>query len=88
VPLCSHMDHSEHSVQVLITEHGIADLRGKSPEERAHCIITNCADPEYRGLLNAYYNSAKSGHTHQSLDSAFAFHKAFMETGNMQDATI
>ena len=87
-PLCSHMDHSEHSVQVLITEQGVADLRGKSPEERAHSIINNCAAPEYKGLLNKYYNSAKSGHTRQSLDTAFAFHKAFMETGNMLDAII
>lgn len=87
-PLCSHMDHSEHSVQVLITEQGVADLRGKNPEERAKSIINNCAAPEYKDLLLNYYRNAKSGHTRQSLDSAFAFHKAFMESGNMQDAII
>lgn len=87
-PLCSHMDHSEHSVQILITEQGVADLRGKNPEERATAIINNCAAPEYKELLEKYYHEAKSGHTRQSLDSAFAFHKAFMETGNMQDAKI
>ncbi|MBL8242068.1 MAG: succinate CoA transferase, partial [Bryobacterales bacterium] len=35
VPLCSHMDHSEHSVQIIVTENGVADLRGKDPHERA-----------------------------------------------------
>src|SRR5664279_3530538 len=39
VPLASHMDHSEHSVQIVATEHGIADLRGRSPYERANEII-------------------------------------------------
>ena len=38
VPMVSHMDHSEHSVNILITEQGIADLRGKSPVERAKAI--------------------------------------------------
>lgn len=87
-PLCSHMDHSEHSVQVLITEQGIADLRGKGPHERATSIIKNCAAPEYKDLLWRYFKSAENGHTPQSLDSAFAFHKAFMATGSMQDAVI
>ncbi len=31
VPMCSHVDHSEHSVKVIITEQGIADLRGLFP---------------------------------------------------------
>ncbi|MBT8044275.1 MAG: acetyl-CoA hydrolase, partial [Verrucomicrobiae bacterium] len=78
----------EHSVQVLITEQGVADLRGKNPDERANLIINNCAGPEYKELLDKYYHTAKSGHTRQSLKSAFAFHKAFMKTGNMQDAKI
>ncbi len=47
VPMCSHMDHSEHSVQVLVTEHGIADFRGKDPRERAELVIANCVDPSY-----------------------------------------
>ena len=33
VPLVSHMDHSEHSVQIVVTEQGLADLRGKDPHE-------------------------------------------------------
>jgi len=87
-PLCSHMDHSEHSVQVLITEQGVADLRGLDPSERAKSIITNCAHPDYKDLLRKYYQSSSQGHTRQSLDSAFAFHKAFIETGNMKDAKL
>ena len=35
VPMVSHLDHSEHSVNIIITEQGVADLRGKSPKERA-----------------------------------------------------
>ena len=31
VPMVSHLDHSEHSVKIIITEYGVADLRGKSP---------------------------------------------------------
>ncbi|MGD9420510.1 MAG: succinate CoA transferase [Verrucomicrobiota bacterium JB025] len=85
-PLCSHMDHSEHSVQILITEQGVADLRGKSPAERAEAIISNCAHPDYKDLLHKYYHLAKSGHTRQSLDSAFAFHKAFLESSDMRKA--
>jgi len=51
VPMVSHLDQSEHSVKVLITEHGVADLRGKSPIQRAHEIIENCVDPDYRDML-------------------------------------
>jgi succinate CoA transferase len=85
VPMCSHMDHSEHSVQVLITEHGIADLRGKDPRERAATIIRNCVDPSYRDLLGAYFKLTENGHTPQSFRSAFAFHEAFLETGDMRN---
>src|ERR1035437_88140 len=54
VPLASHMDHSEHDVQVIITEQGIADLRGKDPHERAQLLINNCAHPDYREQLRDY----------------------------------
>ena len=84
VPMCSHMDHSEHSVQVLITEHGIADLRGKDPRERAATIIGNCVDPSYRDLLWSYFKLTENGHTPQAFRSAFAFHEAFLESGDMR----
>jgi acetyl-CoA hydrolase len=88
VPMCSHMDHSEHSVQVLITEHGVADLRGKDPRERAEAIITHCVDPSYRDLLWTYFKLTENGHTPQSFRSAFAFHEAFLESGDMRNTTF
>lgn len=85
VPLVSHVDHNEHSVQVIVTEHGIADLRGRSPHERADLIIGNCAHPEFRGELHAYLRLVKRGHTPQTLRPAFGFHCRFLDTGNMHD---
>ena len=32
VPMVSHVDHTEHDVQVIVTEHGVADLRWKTPQ--------------------------------------------------------
>ena len=87
VPLVSHMDHSEHSVQVLITEQGIADLRGKSPSERSEAIIENCVHPDYRDDLLAYREKVSDGHTRQSLSSAFFMHQRFLESGDMR-ATV
>ena len=43
VPMVSHVDHTEHDVQVLVTENGLADLRGLSPKERAKLVIEKCA---------------------------------------------
>lgn len=86
VPMCSHMDHSEHSVQVLVTEHGVADLRGKDPRERADAIIRNCVDPSYQDLLWTYFKLTEGGHTPQSFRSAFAFHECFLQTGDMHNA--
>lgn len=63
VPMVSHLDHSEHSVDVLITDQGIADLRGKSPVQKAETIIENCVNPEYKPLLRDYLRLAKGGHT-------------------------
>jgi len=83
VPLVSHLDHSEHSVNVIITEQGIADLRGKDPSERAQAIVKNCAHPDYREELSAYYQSVKGGHTPQTLSLAYAMHQQFMRTGSM-----
>jgi acetyl-CoA hydrolase len=83
VPLCSHLDHSEHSVQVVVTEQGIADLRGKDPLTRAREIVKNCAHPNYRDELSAYLKDVIGGHTPQSLNRAFTLHQRFLETGSM-----
>ncbi len=88
VPLVSHMDHSEHSVAAIITEQGVADLRGKSPHDRALTIIEKCAHPKYRDALLRYCNATKKGHTPHSLGKAFAFHQRFLETGDMTGAVV
>lgn len=85
VPMVSHVDHSEHSVKVIVTEQGVADLRGKSPVQRAEAIIENCVHPQYKQLLWDYMKLGVKGHTPQCLDASFAFHKAFAETGDMRN---
>lgn len=84
VPLVSHMDHSEHSVQIIITEQGVADLRGKDPHERATIIIENCAHPDYRPQLREYITLLKKGHQPMSLSLGPAFHRAFLRHGDMR----
>lgn len=88
VPLVAHLDHSEHSVNVIITEQGIADLRCKDPVQRAKEIILKCAHPDYRELLLKYMGEAKNGHTPQTLSKAFAMHQTFMETKDMRKVSI
>lgn len=85
VPLCSHIDHTEHSVQVIVTEQGVADLRGRDPHERTKLIIEKCAHPDYRDDLFHFCNEMKSGHTPGSLQNAFIFHRQFLETGSMKN---
>ena len=87
VPMASHLDHSEHSVKIIISEHGVADLRGLSPVQRARTIIDNCVDPSYRPLLNDYLNMGIKGQTPQNLNCCFAFHQEFAQSGDMHNAT-
>ena len=88
VPMVSHVDHSEHSVKVLITEYGIADLRSLSPRQRAERIIDQCAHPDYRPLLRTYLDQTSWGQTPVCLEKAFAFHKALSETKDMRNAKL
>lgn len=88
VPMVSHLDHSEHSVKVIVSEYGVADLRGKSPRERAECIIENCAHPDYRPLLKKYVESGAKGQTPINMDNAFCFHQAYIKTGDMENAEV
>ena len=85
VPLVTHEDHSEHSVKIIISEYGVADLRGKCPRARAQEIIDKCAHPDYRPLLQAYLDNNIKGQTPFDMYNAFAFHKAFAETGDMHN---
>ncbi|HDL6937469.1 TPA: succinate CoA transferase [Yersinia enterocolitica] len=83
VPMCTHVDHSEHSVKVIVTEQGVADLRGLSPIQRAVAIINNCAHPMYRDYLHQYLAQAKGGHLHHDLTQAFRLHQNLFEYGSM-----
>lgn len=86
VPMVSHVDHTEHDVDVVVTEQGIADLRGLTPRERAELIIKNCAHPMYKEALQSYYDEAKAtvgGQTPHMLTKAFTFHNNLAEHGTM-----
>ncbi|MDR2859763.1 MAG: acetyl-CoA hydrolase, partial [Mediterranea sp.] len=85
VPMVSHHDHNEHSVNIIITEQGIADLRGKSPTERAREIIENCAHPDYKNILWDYLKIVSKGQTPHCLQAAFAMHIALNQTGDMKN---
>jgi succinate CoA transferase len=87
VPMITHVDHSEHSVQVIATEWGVADVRGIAPRKRAELIIDRCAHPDYRDALHAYARQAATGHTANKVNSAFSFHDRFEKTGDMRDGS-
>ena len=83
VPFVSHQDSSEHDVNIIVTEQGVADLRGKGPAQRAETIIENCAHPDYKQLLWDYLKMAKGGHTKHYLPAAFAMHDTLARKGDM-----
>lgn len=83
VPMVSHVDQNEHSVNVIISEHGVADLRGKSPIQRAEEIIENCVDPSYKQILRDYLKLSGPCHTPTNLHACFEMHTEFMKSGNM-----
>jgi succinyl-CoA:acetate CoA-transferase len=87
VPMVPHVDHTEHEVNVVATENGLADLRGLDPKERAREIIDKCAHPDYRPLLSEYLReaAAKGGHEPHILSKAFDFHRRLTEKGTMKD---
>jgi len=87
VPQASHVDHIMQDVMVIVTEQGLADLRGLSPKQRAELIIANCAHPDYRPLLEDYYRRARrDSYGQQSpslLAEALSWHQRYIETGTM-----
>jgi succinyl-CoA:acetate CoA-transferase len=88
VPMVSHVDNTEHCVDVIVTEIGLADLRGLSPVERAEVIIENCAHPDYRPLLREYFEKAKKtvgGHEPHILEEAFSFHQRLKQQKTMKN---
>ncbi|MDR1711378.1 MAG: acetyl-CoA hydrolase/transferase family protein [Propionibacteriaceae bacterium] len=88
VPMVSHHDHTEHDVHVIITEQGLADIRGLGPQQRAKVIIEKCAHPDYKPILEDYFAravaTANSQHTPHILREALDFHIRFLETGSMK----
>ena len=87
VPMVSHVDHTEHDVDVVVTEQGLADLRGLSPRQRAKLIIENCSHPDYRPLLRDYEERAErlsfGKHTPHLLHESLAWHDRYVRTGRM-----
>jgi succinyl-CoA:acetate CoA-transferase len=89
VPFATHIDHTEHDTMGIVTEFGFADLRGRSPKQKAKEVIEKCAHPDYRPLLWDYVKrSSKSPsfgqHSPHMLKEAFGFHTRFLETGDMR----
>ncbi len=86
VPMVSHVDHTEHDVDVIVTEWGLADLRGLAPRERAPLIIENCAHPDYRPQLRDYVARALAGggQTPHVLGEALSWHVRYSQHGSMR----
>ena len=87
VPMCSHVDHTEHDTQIVVTEQGLADLRGLAPRQRAKVMIEKCAHPDYRPMLQDYFDRACSKgalHTPHLLTEALSWHQRFLDTGDMR----
>ena len=83
VPMVPHLDNCEHSVQILVTEHGLADLRGLGPLERAETIINTCAHPDFRPYLKAYLDRSICGHICHDLTTCFDLYRNLREHGRM-----
>lgn len=87
VPMVSHVDHTEHDVKIIVTEQGLADLRGLAPKQRAKCIIENCAHPAFKDRLMDYYEracaSGRGMHTPHLLEEALSWHVNFEQHGRM-----
>ncbi|KAJ5511161.1 hypothetical protein LT330_006155 [Penicillium expansum] len=91
VPFATHIDQTEHDLDVVVTEQGLADVRGLSPRERARVIIKNCSHPDYTPILTDYLDRAEfeclrkgMGHEPHLLFQAFNMHKNLQEKGTMK----
>ena len=87
VPMVSHVDHTEHDVSVVVTDQGLADLRGLSPRARAKLIIETCSHPDYRNELRDYFNRAErlsyGKHTPHLMTESLSWHARYLRTGHM-----
>jgi acyl-CoA hydrolase len=88
VPMVSHQDICEHDVDIVVTENGLADLRGLDDGERADAIIKNCASEIYQKQLNGYLIEAREscgGHHPQLPQKAFEWYTRLRMTKTMQE---
>lgn len=91
VPFATHVDHTEHDLDVLVTEQGLADLRGLSPRERAKEIIGKCVHPDYRPIMQEYFERSRRecfergiGHEPHMLFKVFKMQQHLAEYGTMK----
>ncbi|MFO7831501.1 MAG: acetyl-CoA hydrolase/transferase C-terminal domain-containing protein [Desulfuromonadaceae bacterium] len=91
VPKAPHIDHTEHDLDVLVTEQGLADLRGLAPKDRAQKVIDICAHPEYKPILQDYFDQACKetiskgiGHEPQLFDRCFKMQQNLAANGTMK----
>lgn len=87
VPMVSHVDHTEHDTDLVVTEYGVADLRGKSPRQRVPEMI-KIAHPDYRPMLEDYFaiaqKVANGQHSPHDLSQALSWHQRMLATGTMK----
>jgi acetyl-CoA hydrolase len=83
VPMSPHVDNTEHSVTIIVTDQGLADLRGLGPMQRAKTLIENCAHPAYRDYLHRYLEKSRIGHIRHDLEKCFELHRNLLEYGAM-----
>ena len=68
VPQVFHVDHTEHDIDVFVTEQGVADVRGLSPVERAELIVEECAHPDFAPELRSYLDDVREREYHIPQD--------------------
>jgi propionyl-CoA:succinyl-CoA transferase len=83
VPMCSHVDNTEHSVSIIVTDQGLADMRRMGPAERSRTIIEKCAHPSYRPYLRRYLETSRKGHLRHNLENCFELHRNLRRYGAM-----
>lgn len=91
VPFATHVDHTEHDLDILVTEQGLADLRGLCPRERAQEIINKCVHPDYKPIMNEYYSRSEKdccaravGHEPHMLFKVFKMQENLAKNGTMK----
>jgi len=91
VPKAPHVDHTEHDLDVLVTEQGLADCRGLAPKDRAQEIINKCVHPDYKPMIQEYLDIATKeciekgiGHEPQLFDRCFKMQLNLAKNGTMK----